>query len=113
MKTYIGIKLSLEGFHHFPNASRIFGDKVKFLEYNHRHIFHIECKQQVFHDNRDQEFLLLKRKVQQWFDNRYGVPAQFEAMSCEMIARELINAFNFTYVKVSEDDECYGEIVES
>ena len=67
MKTIIGVKLSVEGMHYYLDASEKHGLSVKFLEYPHRHMFHIEVRVSVKHDNRDKEFLLLKREVIKYY----------------------------------------------
>lgn len=111
-QTYIGICLQIEGFHYFPEAHTHFGPEVVFLEVMHRHIFHIEAKKKVRHDERDEEFILLKRRVERYYEQKHGRPANFGSRSCETIARELMEEFQFDYVKVSEDGENYAEIVQ-
>lgn len=111
MKTYIGIRLQIEGFHNFPDAQKAFGKEVDFLEARHRHNFNIVAKKQVFHDNRDREFILLKREVQDYFERNFGRPAEFGSMSCEMICRNLQEAYNFDYVYCDEDGENFAEII--
>lgn len=110
-QTNIGIKLQVEGFHNFPSASSIFGNKVQFLETRHRHNFGIIAKTKVNHDNRDREFILLKREVQDYIERVYGRPAEFKSMSCEAIARDIIEIFDFDYVSVNEDEENFAEII--
>ncbi len=107
----IGIKLEVEGFHNFPSASNFFGKEVEFLEYRHRHNFNIVAKKQVCHDDRDKEFILLKREVQHFIAKRYGCPAEFGSMSCESICRKLQEAFDLDYVLVGEDNENFAEII--
>lgn len=109
--TFIGIKLQVEGFHNFPLASEVFGEEVKFLEVRHRHNFNIVAKKRVSHDDRDQEFILLKREVQDYYQRNFGTPAEFGSNSCEMIARDLQMAFGFDYVMVDEDGENFAEII--
>lgn len=113
-KTMIGIKLKVEGVHYFPKADEIAGFEVNYLKSFHRHNFGIECTMEVNHDNRDVEFIMLKHRVEEYlcgkyFDQNYHC-LNFKAMSCEMIAKELLTAFGFCYVKVDEDDENYAEV---
>lgn len=112
MKTIIGVKLSVEGMHYYLNASERHGLEVKFLEFPHRHMFHIEVRVSVKHDNRDKEFILLKREVIKYLYSKYyqeEIDAlDFRKMSCEMIAKDLMIAFHADSVKVSEDDENYA-----
>lgn len=109
-QTNIGIKLVVEGFHRFPSATKYFNSKVDFLEVRHRHNFHIVAKKKVYSDDRDDEFILLKREVENYIERIYGRPAEFDAMSCEAIARILLKEFDFEYVMVDEDGENFAEI---
>lgn len=112
MKTIIGVKLSVEGMHYYSDASEKHGLPMKFLEFPHRHMFHIEVRVSVKHDNRDKEFILLKREVIEYLHSKYYQEAlnalDFGKMSCEMIAKDLMHAFHADSVKVSEDDENYA-----
>lgn len=109
MKTYVYCRLEVEGFHYWPKAP----DRVGFLAFNHRHMFHIRATIQVDHGDRQEEFILLKRRVETWLDAKYGTPCQFGSMSCEAIARELLEAFGFQFVEVSEDGENGAVVYES
>lgn len=114
MKTFIGIRFEIEGFHNYPDASKNYGESVKFLEQTHRHIFKFNCKKRVNHDNRDEEFILLKRKVKQYLNTNIPVfdheCYDFGSMSCEMIAKQLLKKFDFDSVEVSEDGENYAVV---
>ena len=85
---------------------------MKFLEFPHRHMFHIEVRVSVKHDNRDKEFILLKREVIEYLHSKYYQEElnvlDFRKMSCEMIAKDLMFVFHADSVKVSEDDENYA-----
>jgi hypothetical protein len=112
MKAFVGIKLEVEGFHNYPTASKNHGEEVGFLEYPHRHLFKIECRKRVNHNDRDEEFIILNRRVKQWIlssypDKTIGV-CSFGPKSCEMIAEEILIQFGFDSVKVSEDGENYA-----
>lgn len=120
-KTYIVVRLQVEGFHNFPSAKEIFPE-VGFLSDDHRHIFHIECKKEVLHDDRDREFILFKREITSYLYDKYGTKyaeshppfsyyCVFGAMSCEMIARDLLEKFELTSCSVFEDGE-NGAIIE-
>lgn len=116
MKTFVGIRFEVEGFHNYPDASKNHGDLVKFLEQSHRHIFKFNCKKRVNHDNRDEEFILLRRKVKQYINQNFPVFESqcecydFGSMSCEMIAKQLLKEFDFDSVEVSEDGENYAVV---
>ena len=114
LQTSIGIRFEVEGFHNYPDASKNHGELVKFLEQPHRHIFKFNCKKRVNHDNRDEEFILLRRKVKQYINRKFPVFESdcecydFGSMSCEMIAKDILKQFDFDSVEVSEDGENYA-----
>ena len=121
IKSSIIIRFQLEGFHNFPKAIELFPE-VSFLSERHRHIFHFECKKQVFHDDRDVEFILFKREVQSYLIDKYGSSygdnhppfsyyCEFGPMSCEMIARDLLEKFDLESASVFEDGENGAEYV--
>lgn len=115
-KTMVFINFQVEGFHNFPKAAELFPE-ASFLADRHRHIFHIKCSKLVNHDDRDEEFILWKRKIQSAIFSKYGkVPSnittvEFGAMSCEMIARWLLEEFELSECEVSEDGENGAKIV--
>ena len=115
MKTNVIVKLQVEGIHWWKDAREVFPE-VGFLSDAHRHIFHITCKKQVFHDDRDVEFIMFKRDVQDYlyekYHNKQDRCHRFGPMSCEMIARELLEYFGLEYCSVFEDNENGAEIYE-
>ena len=62
MKTNIICRLQVEGLHWWADASK-YEPTMVYLESPHRHMFYIEVKKAVFHDDRDVEFIVFKRKV--------------------------------------------------
>ena len=81
---------------------------VSFLGYPHRHIFHFKVAIQVFHDDRDIEFIQFKR----WLENMYSEGTlKLDYKSCEMISDDLFVAIAKRYpgrhieINVSEDGE--------
>lgn len=114
LQTSIGIRFEVEGFHNYPDASKNHGELVKFLEQPHRHIFKFNCKKRVNHDNRDEEFILLKRKVSNYLFEVYPIFERnvfdFGSSSCEMIAKKILEQFDFDSVEVSEDGENYAVV---
>jgi len=104
LKTTIICKLQIEGIHNWQNCPL---EEVKFLKDPHRHIFHISCEKEVFHDDRDVEFIMFKRQILKYLKNKYedNECHKFGSMSCEMIAKELINEFNLVSCEVFEDNE--------
>lgn len=106
MKTEVFCTLQVEGTHSWPGCPF---DEVSYLRDPHRHVFHIKAYKTVTHSDRDTEFIILKHKIQQYFVTEYQMPHQrlcvFGAMSCEMIAEDLIEAFDLSRCEVSEDNE--------
>jgi len=98
--------LQVEGIHNWPGCPF---DEVAYLRDPHRHMFFIKAHLAVNHDDRDTEFIMLKHKIQEYFNAKYYKAhlkaCLFGAMSCEMIARELIEVFGLTRCEVSEDNE--------
>lgn len=110
----IWVTFSREGIHRYPAALEDpklkTGDEydVSFLGHPHRHIFYFKVYIEVFHDDRDIEFIQFKR----WLNNLYGQgELQLDYKSCEMIAEDLYLKINSKYprrevwIEVSEDNE--------
>ena len=110
----IWVTFQREGIHKYPAAlddpKLATGDEydVSFLGYPHRHIFHFKVSIEVFHDDRDIEFIQFKR----WLEKLYNEDViQLDYKSCEMICDELAETINKKYPKrrmeitVSEDGE--------
>lgn len=116
IKTNVIAKLELEGLHNWPDAKKVFPE-VAFLSDMHRHKWYITAKKQVFHDDRDVEFIMFKRDIEEYLRAKYWREDlrthMFGAKSCEMLAREILEKFNCEYVSVFEDNEngseCYIE----
>jgi hypothetical protein len=108
-KRLIEVTFQKEGIHKYPAA--LTDPKLKeveFLGYPHRHIFHFKVSLEVFHNDRDVEFILFKRELEALYGNN---TLNIDFMSCEMLAEELIGYISENYpnrdmvVKVYEDDE--------
>lgn len=93
------IRLQIEGIHCWEDCSI---DDVMFLKQQHRHLFYIELRKEVSHNDRDIEIILLKREVKNYLGKE---PVIFGSKSCEMIAEELLNKFDAVSVSVLEDNE--------
>jgi hypothetical protein len=110
----IWITFQKEGIHCYPAAATdpllATGDEydVSFLANPHRHIFHFRVWIDVFHNDRDIEFIQFKR----WLENLYtsGTLA-LDYKSCEMMADDLYIRIAERYperevqIEVSEDGE--------
>lgn len=86
MKSIVIIQFEIEGFHHYPNAP----EKVNFLSLNHRHSFQIKAGYLVDDLNREKEIFIQRDYIKEYLIECFGSPCQFEDMSCEMIANEIL-----------------------
>jgi hypothetical protein len=113
-KSMIWVTFAREGIHKYPAAlddpKLATGDEydVSFLGYPHRHIFHFRVAIEVFHDDRDIEFIQFKR----WLTKLYNeATLQLDFKSCEMIAEDLYQVITTRYpgraieIEISEDNE--------
>jgi len=116
----IWVTFRKEGIHRYPAAATdpklcTAGEyDVSFLANPHRHIFHFRVSIDVFHNDRDIEFIQFKR----WLENLYsgngsatGSILELDWKSCEMIADDLYIQIASQYpnrcvtIEVSEDGE--------
>lgn len=84
-------------------------EEVSFLRNDHRHIFHINSYKVVNHDDRQQEFIVLKHRIDEWLKRSYP-DGHLGSTSCEMLAIRLIEAFDLSRCVVSEDGENGAEV---
>lgn len=126
--TLVKVHFEIEGVHNFPQVEDMIKAMdpegkvplldVSFLKHPHRHIFKFDLKIDVFHDDRDIEFIQAGRTVKEFLLRVYPPTGQygcsnFGAKSCEMLAKEAAEAFCLLYkdyvghmlVEVSEDGE--------
>lgn len=87
MKKTVIIQFSVDGFHRYPNAPK----EVEFLSNQHRHTFLIKCGFEVTDSNREKEIFICRDEIKNYINECYGVPAQFNDMSCEMIAEDILD----------------------
>lgn len=131
--TNIIVNFAIEGLHRWKEAAEV-APTVSFLQYGHRHMFHVCCKKRVSHSDRDIEIILFKREIQAYLQGKYGefitaiIPdpskgseatkngqvfsyCDFRGRSCEMIAEELVEKFDLDYCSVLEDNENGAEVI--
>lgn len=113
-RTFIWVTFQKEGIHCYPAAATDpklkTGDwlDVSFLGTPHRHIFHFRVEMEVFHDDRDVEFIQLKRTLEKWYNDG---TLQLDYKSCEMISKDLFDKIEAQWpnrdirIEVSEDGE--------
>jgi hypothetical protein len=118
----VWVTFSKEGIHCFPQAAidpkLNTGDEydVSFLASPHRHIFHFRVCIDVYHDDRELEFIQFKRWLENLYASGNGV-LELNYKSCEMISDDLYLKIAEKYpnrdvwIEVSEDGEngCYVE----
>jgi hypothetical protein len=111
----IWVTFQKEGIHCYPAAKTDpmlnTNDEydVSFLAYPHRHTFHFRVAIDIFHNDRDIEFIQFKR----WCENQYTTSGVLDlnSKSCEMIADDLYLEIAQKYpgrkviIEVSEDGE--------
>jgi len=78
---FITVKTQFEGIHYYPDAP----EEVEYLKNPHRHIFRVEAEIEVFHDDRELEFIMVQHRMNEFFE----IHGELKSMSCEMIAKEL------------------------
>lgn len=115
----IWVTFTKEGIHKYPAAltdpKLATGDEydVSFLGHPHRHTFHFKVSIEVFHNDRDIEFIQFKR----WLENLYKDDVlALDYKSCEMIADDMYVQIATKYpsrdvvISVAEDNENGCEI---
>ena len=112
----IWVTFRKEGIHCYPAAATDpklnTNDKynVAFLAHPHRHTFHFRVAIDVFHNDRDIEFIQFKRWLEDLYHSDSGV-LDLNYKSCEMIADDLYLQIADRYpgrtviIEVSEDGE--------
>ena len=107
---FIFVTFQKEGIHAYPDAPK----GVEFLKHPHRHMFHFRVDIEVWHDDRDIEFILFKRELEGLYNDvasNDGAVLELDHMSCEMLADDLANYIREEYpgrdlkIEVSEDGE--------
>ena len=110
----IWVTFQQEGIHLYPAAkddpklATGDWDDVSFLGYAHRHIFHFRVWIEVFHDDRDIEFIQFKRWLQSLYSDQ---TLNLNHKSCEMISEDLYDVIKEKYpnrnvwIEVAEDGE--------
>jgi hypothetical protein len=112
----IWVTFRKEGIHCYPAAAtdpklNTAGEyDVSFLANPHRHIFHFRVSIDVFHNDRDIEFIQFKRWLEALYSGQNTV-LELDWKSCEMIADDLYIQIADRYpgravvIEVSEDGE--------
>ena len=87
MARFITVKFRQAGVHFWPDAP-----EGSYLRYPHRHEFHFTVWLEVFHEDREVEFIALKEELQE-------ITGQFlkNAGSCEMVAVKVLDYLKLAY----------------
>ena len=116
----IWVTFRKEGMHRYPAAATdpnlATGDEydVSFLASPHRHIFHFRVWIDIFHSDRDIEFIQFKRWIENLYssnNNNQSSILKLDFKSCEMIADDLYVQIAARYperavwIDVAEDGE--------
>ena len=102
----IFVRFAQPGFHYWPEPTK----GRAYLGQRHRHLFHVEVRMEVCHDDREVEFHDLLDFARTQFPG-----GELAGQSCEMMARSLGNKIARQFgraveVSVSEDGEV-GSVV--
>ena len=119
----IWVTFRKEGIHRYPAAATdpnlcTAGEyDVSFLANAHRHMFHFRVWIDVFHNDRDIEFIQFKRWIESLYNgystnnNNQGSVLELDFKSCEMLADDLYVQIAARYperavwIEVAEDGE--------
>ncbi len=106
----IFVRTSFVGFHKWGNAP----SEVAYLQNLHRHVFNVEVRVRVTHDDRQVEYHMLKRDVIGVLHRRWSgvTPGLREYVlgetSCEQLAKYLLQdlvALNYAAISVQVDED--------
>ena len=106
MVNFIWVKTQKEFLHQYYDAPEL----VAFLKNKHSHIFKFKVAVEVFNNDRDIEFIILRRQVE---DILNKLDINLNGFSCEMLSNHLYEEIKSIYPKrdmiidVSEDGN-YG-----
>lgn len=106
----IFITTSFEGIHAYKDAP----EEVSFLRNPHRHMFGVRVSMDVYHDNREIEFILLKRNIDRWLS---FMGKDLNNISCEQLGKNIIYNLiscygsNRNYEVIVDEDGENGAII--
>lgn len=110
----IWVTFEKEGIHKYPAALTDPGlQDVSFLGYPHRHLFQFKVQIDVYHNDRDIEFIQFKRWLESLFEEQ---TINIDFKSVEMLADDVYDQIASKYpgrnviINVSEDGENGCEI---
>lgn len=108
-ESFITVTFQKEGIHCYPAAATDPRLKdVSYLANPHRHMFHFQVYLEVFHEDRDIEFIQFKKYLESLYEEG---TLEAHSNSCEMLGDLLAAEINMKYpdriiiIGVSEDGE--------
>lgn len=113
LNRFIYITTQKEFIHQYKDAP----EEVYYLRYPHRHMLYVKVQIEVFNNDRELEFIMIKHNIDSYLDT---ILNETTNRSCETIGNLLIEFIRSTYcdkterhikVDVSEDNE-NGAILE-
>jgi hypothetical protein len=114
IQSFIWVTFQKEGVHRYPDAATnpelATGDwlDVSFLASPHRHIFHFRVELEVFHDDRDVEFIQMKRIIESWYSDKI---LSVDHKSCEMLARDLHHKIELSHrMQIHQLDQMFQKL---
>ena len=103
---YVVVQFQFESVHCWPGCDI---EEMWFLKEPHRHMFHTKATKRVKHTNRDVEIITLKRAMEAWAKERYGLDQKDCILSsCEDMAIAFLEEFDLEQCEVLEDGENGG-----
>lgn len=106
--TTILVNTAFEGIHKYADAP----NEVAFLRDPHRHIFHVCVEMEVFNDDRELEFIMVKHSLESYLQTKpFGVRSSCETMAV-MICQYLLSIYGDRKMScaVLEDNENGGKV---
>ena len=108
MKRFIVIRTQFQAMHRSPECPI---EEASFLRYPHSHIFHVEVKIPVTHSDRDKEFIVEKRKLDNFLRLLAGADKDLGRTSCEDICDKIKEEMGYaSMISVFEDGENGAEV---
>ena len=108
-KLFIKVKNQFDDVHCYPNAPK----EVNFLKNMHRHTFMLESMIQIFHEDRELEFYIVKDYIDSIIPK---LKQLVNGKSCENIAVFVLNELklkygNNRYYKISCSEDGWNEAI--
>lgn len=87
-RSNIIVRTNFQGVHKYPAAS----GAERYLKEYHRHLFGVRVEIQVFNDDRELEFIALKRDIENWLTEQMDQDNVWHmvTLSCEQVAKLLL-----------------------